>query len=620
MQWRRVVLASCAGLALVLGIVAMEGASAGATPVSARVPTRSPAPRHATSTARATAAADLDANTDSDDPDDLTAPVFDADAPDPDVIRVGATYYAFTTASAAGNIPVLSSTDLETWQRAGDALPTLPAWSVPGRTWSPGVVFINGLYVMYYATEAADSGEQCLSIATSSDPTGPFTDNSSAPFVCQTTLGGSIDPQPFVDDNGLVYLYWKSNGGQSPVPATIWVALLAPDGLSLASAPQAVLGQDQSWESTVEAPDMVHVSGAYFLFYSGGEWNSAGYGVGYADCAGPFGPCTKPVGAPILHSDEHRLGPGGESLVQDGSGNWWMAYDAWDGPASSYSYAAGDFRSLWMAPVTFDGGTPVIGAGEEPEGYQLFARDGGVFDFGASPFLGSMVGVALRAPVVGGAVDPSTGGYWEVAADGGVFAFGAPFDGSMGGRRLDSPIVGMAATPDGGGYWLVASDGGIFAFGDAAFSGSMGGRPSRRVGGGHGDDIRWRGLLAGGVRRWDLRLRRRGVLRVHERAPSRRAGGGHGGHAAGWGLLAGRVRRWDLRLRRRVVLRVHGRAPHQPTRRGHDGRARERGLLAGGVGRGCLLLRRRRLPRVDGGAAPCRRRRRRLAGLSESPA
>jgi len=33
----------------------------------------------------------------------------------------------------------------------------------------------------------------------------------------------------------------------------------------------------------------------------------------------------------------------------------------------------------------------------------------------------------------------------------------------------------MAATPDGGGYWLVASDGGIFAFGDAQYFGSTGG-------------------------------------------------------------------------------------------------------------------------------------------------
>ena len=40
--------------------------------------------------------------------------------------------------------------------------------------------------------------------------------------------------------------------------------------------------------------------------------------------------------------------------------------------------------------------------------------------------------------------------------------------------RLNKPIVGMAATPDGKGYWLVASDGGIFAFGDAVFYGSTG--------------------------------------------------------------------------------------------------------------------------------------------------
>jgi hypothetical protein len=32
----------------------------------------------------------------------------------------------------------------------------------------------------------------------------------------------------------------------------------------------------------------------------------------------------------------------------------------------------------------------------------------------------------------------------------------------------------MMATPTGKGYWLVASDGGIFAFGDAVFLGSTG--------------------------------------------------------------------------------------------------------------------------------------------------
>ena len=73
------------------------------------------------------------------------------------------------------------------------------------------------------------------------------------------------------------------------------------------------------------------------------------------------------------------------------------------------------------------------------------------------------------------AATPDGGGYWLVASDGGIFAFGdAHFYGSIGGLPLNQPIVGMAATPDGSGYWLVASDGGIFAFGDAPFYGSTG--------------------------------------------------------------------------------------------------------------------------------------------------
>ena len=44
----------------------------------------------------------------------------------------------------------------------------------------------------------------------------------------------------------------------------------------------------------------------------------------------------------------------------------------------------------------------------------------------------------------------------------------------MGAARLNRPIVGLSPTPDDRGYWLVASDGGVFAFG-APFRGSLGG-------------------------------------------------------------------------------------------------------------------------------------------------
>jgi hypothetical protein len=71
------------------------------------------------------------------------------------------------------------------------------------------------------------------------------------------------------------------------------------------------------------------------------------------------------------------------------------------------------------------------------------------------------------------------GGYWLVAADGGVFAFGdARFSGSMGGRVLNAPMVGIAANPAGSGYWTVAADGGVFAFGDAPYLGSAQGQIS----------------------------------------------------------------------------------------------------------------------------------------------
>ena len=57
------------------------------------------------------------------------------------------------------------------------------------------------------------------------------------------------------------------------------------------------------------------------------------------------------------------------------------------------------------------------------------ATDGGVFSF-SLPYLGSMGGQPMASPVLGMAADPTTGGYWEVAADGGVFSFGAPYLGS----------------------------------------------------------------------------------------------------------------------------------------------------------------------------------------------
>ena len=138
----------------------------------------------------------------------------------------------------------------------------------------------------------------------------------------------------------------------------------------------------------------------------------------------------------------------------------------------TFSYAAPNFGSLTSRPVL-----PVVGMAPTPtgKGYWHVAGDGGIFAFGDAAFLGSPGGTRLNRPVVGMATTPTGKGYWLVASDGGIFAYGdAVFHGSTGAVALNQPIVAMAPTANGAGYWLVASDGGVFAYGNAVFRGSTG--------------------------------------------------------------------------------------------------------------------------------------------------
>ena len=155
----------------------------------------------------------------------------------------------------------------------------------------------------------------------------------------------------------------------------------------------------------------------------------------------------------------------------------------------------------------------------------------------------------LAAPVVGTAATPSGLGYWVVAADGGVFAFGdAPFEGSTGNIHLNAPVVGMAATPD-----------------------------------------RAR-LLAGGRRRRRLFLRGRTVRGIDRRYPPQCTGGGDGCHPHRARLLAGGRRRWRLFLRGRCLPGVDRRHPPQCTGGGDGCHRYRRRLLAGAADGGVFAF------------------------------
>jgi hypothetical protein len=170
--------------------------------------------------------------------------------------------------------------------------------------------------------------------------------------------------------------------------------------------------------------------------------------------------------SPISPADRYNYNPG---YIQAGS----------DGGVFSFGQVPGNAGFFGSAGnVTLN--KPIVGIAATPDGggYWLVAADGGVFAYGDAEFHGSAGNLTLNAPIVGIASTPDGAGYWLVAADGGVFAFGdALYHGSTGGQAIAAPIVGIASTPDGGGYWLVAADGGVFAYGDAQFYGSLGGVP-----------------------------------------------------------------------------------------------------------------------------------------------
>jgi beta-xylosidase len=289
-------------------------------------------------------------------------PVETDDAPDPDVVEFNGTYFAFTTGSLNGPIQLFTSTNLSTWSAAQwpGPLEQDASWSTFGKQWAPSVTEIDEEWILYYATEDAATGSECVTFATATSITGPYFNNSLSPLECQGQ--GSIDPSVFrASPTGAPYLLWKSNGSNS-TSAGLWSEELSPDGQSFQPGASAtlLLTQTEPWETTVENPNLVFLDGVYLLLYSGGNYADSSYGTGYALCDGPNGPCDKPRSNPLMASTSTVLGPGGAAAFQDRSGRWWVAYAASAPGVAGYGFLGMKVRSLRIDRLCVRGDTVEI--------------------------------------------------------------------------------------------------------------------------------------------------------------------------------------------------------------------------------------------------------------------
>jgi beta-xylosidase len=312
----------------------------------------------------------------------LFVPLLKEDFPDAFVLPHGSGFIAYATNNGP-NVPMASSPDLVHWSfvtdpatgRRRDALPRLGAWAKQGFTWAPEVLPLGGKYLLYYTASDIRRKSQCVGVAVADEPLGPFVDHSPSPLVCQTELGGTIDADPFHDDDGKLYLYFKNDGNRIGQHTALWGQQLTPDGLSLVGQSVELIHDDKPWEQKlVEAPTMVHSPIGYELFFSAAYfgWNAdqnlSPYGMGYASCDRPLGPCRKSPENPILHSFNDReagclSGPGHQSIFAVGARRF-ISFHAWE--ASSGCHKVDDRRYLYVAPIFWKDGKPRIGVGLRP--------------------------------------------------------------------------------------------------------------------------------------------------------------------------------------------------------------------------------------------------------------
>ncbi len=134
----------------------------------------------------------------------------------------------------------------------------------------------------------------------------------------------------------------------------------------------------------------------------------------------------------------------GMTATPDGKGYWLVASD---GGIFSFGDAAyyGSTGSIAL-------NKPIVGMTATPDGrgYWLVASDGGIFSFGDAAYDGSEPSTGVDVTdVVGVASNPDGDGYWIEGGDGRVSAFGDTIAlGSMLGSALRAPVVGLASVPN----------------------------------------------------------------------------------------------------------------------------------------------------------------------------
>ena len=271
-------------------------------------------------------------------------PVWDGYFADPHVTFANGYYYAYGTGQTEDGIhfPILRSKDFASWEFVGGALEPLKD-PVMKDYWAPEVAEHNGKFYLYYA------GDLRQRVAVADSPEGTFLDTGKLMFP---ELDFSIDGHPFKDPvSGKWYLFFAKDFFDKRPGTGLAVVELADDMISVKGQEHTVIRAFSDWQiyqrnrhwydkdwpawHTLEGVAVVYRDGKYYCFYSGGNWQTPGYGVGCGvsnTITGPYIDQWSKDGASVMSTIEDELiGPGHNSVILGpDKETYFIVYHSWN--------------------------------------------------------------------------------------------------------------------------------------------------------------------------------------------------------------------------------------------------------------------------------------------------
>jgi beta-xylosidase len=269
-------------------------------------------------------------------------PILNADYSDPDVIRVGDSFYMVCSDFHFMGMPVLKSTDLVNWTIIGQVYHRLDIsdkYNIMEKygsgSWAPSIRFHNGLFYVYFCTP--DEG---LYMSTAVNPAGKW-----SPLTEVKRTSGWEDPCPFWDEDGQAYL-GHSRLGAGP----IILHKMSSDGKHLLDSGITVYNGP-----VAEGTKFYKRNGYYYLVIPEG-----GVGAGYETALRSkniYGPYERKV---VLEQGKTAInGPHQGGLVELKSGQSWFIH---------FQDAGAIGRICHLEPVKWVNDWPMIGIDNDNNG------------------------------------------------------------------------------------------------------------------------------------------------------------------------------------------------------------------------------------------------------------